>query len=315
VFFKDPPINLCLGLDTTLSMKYLTNIAWTPNQFIKQQGSNVTISATNNMLYSVFYRNKCGDKTETVEVKVHPHAVKLEKDTSICEGDTVALKATGGVSYVWVDRNNMQLLNIPGEVFVKPNKTTTYTVISKDINQCKDTASVTIDVFKKPEIELSSQHLSTWEFPAKLVVSTNQTGTFTWTPTTDLSCPTCAITTCYTKENKEYSVVFKDINGCIDSARTKVIPETDIYIPNTFTPNNKGLNNFFKAEGYNIRDFKLEIYDRWGEKIIVLNSLEEKWDGTYKNKDCPDGVYTWKATYVNTYGREKELKGHITLLR
>jgi gliding motility-associated-like protein len=315
VYFKDPTIHLCLGLDTTLSMQYLTNIAWTPNQFIKQQGTRVTISATQDMQYSVFYRNKCGDKIETVAVKVHPHSIIFEKDTSICEGDTISLKASGGETYIWLDRNNLQLLNTPGEVFVKPNKTTKYTVISKDINQCKDTASVTINVFKKPEIELNTQHLTTWEFPAKLVVSTTEKGKFVWSPTTDLSCPSCAITTCYTKENREYTVVFTDVNGCIDSARTIVIPETDIYIPNTFTPNNKGLNNYFKAEGYNIRDFKLDIYNRWGEKITTLISIDEKWDGTYNNLECPDGVYTWKATYVNTYGREKELRGHVNILR
>lgn len=315
VYFKDPTIHLCHGLDTTLSMQHLANLSWTPNQFIKQQGTRVTISATQDMQYSVSYRNKCGDKTETVAVKVHPHSIIFEKDTSICEGETISLMASGGETYTWLERNNLQLLNTPGVVFVKPNKTTTYTVISKDINQCKDTASATIYVFKKPEIVLSTQYLTTWEYPVKLVVASNQVGKFVWSPTTDLSCSTCAITTCYAKENKEYLVVFTDLNGCIDSARTAVIPETDIYIPNTFTPNNQGVNNYFKAEGYNIREFQLDIYNRWGEKIITLTNIEDKWDGTYKDKTCPDGVYSWKASYVNTFGKEKELRGHITLLR
>jgi gliding motility-associated-like protein len=57
------------------------------------------------------------------------------------------------------------------------------------------------------------------------------------------------------------------------------------------------------------------IFNRWGELIHTLNSIEESWDGTYNGSDCQDGTYTWKLKYKDFVGGKSEITGHVNLIR
>jgi gliding motility-associated-like protein len=59
----------------------------------------------------------------------------------------------------------------------------------------------------------------------------------------------------------------------------------------------------------------MTIYNRWGELLKTINSLDEGWDGTYQNQLCPNDVYIWKVKYLTDREERKELTGHVTLLR
>ena len=87
------------------------------------------------------------------------------------------------------------------------------------------------------------------------------------------------------------------------------------FIPNVFTPNNDGVNDFFSPNVINIAEWQCFIYNRWGQKIYELNNNVESWNGkTTHGKDVPDGTYY----YVFTASIENEKiseKGFITLLR
>ena len=59
----------------------------------------------------------------------------------------------------------------------------------------------------------------------------------------------------------------------------------------------------------------MTIFDRWGEIICEINSLEGFWDGTYKGQLCQDGTYTWKISYEDYKGNNVNKTGHVNLLR
>ncbi len=109
--------------------------------------------------------------------------------------------------------------------------------------------------------------------------------------------------------------------GCRDSA-FKVITVKQMvtfYVPNAFSPNQDGLNEFFMPYGNNIHpdDYEMIIYDRWGRKVFRTNNLNSPWDGTsseYSGKIAPSGVYLYyiKARFENAV---KELSGYVTLIR
>lgn len=69
-----------------------------------------------------------------------------------------------------------------------------------------------------------------------------------------------------------------------------------VYVPNAFTPNGDGLNDFFQAivEGYDASDFNLSLFNRWGAKIFETNSPLNYWDGRVNGRLVEDGVYVWK---------------------
>ena len=67
-----------------------------------------------------------------------------------------------------------------------------------------------------------------------------------------------------------------------------------IYIPESFTPNDDGINDFLQIYGNNIVDFNLNVFDRWGSLIYSTNEISNFWDGTYQGKLVPTGIYPYK---------------------
>lgn len=87
-----------------------------------------------------------------------------------------------------------------------------------------------------------------------------------------------------------------------------------LFIPNSFSPNGDGTNDFFGAVGENISDFEISIFDRWGERIFLSSSLYDHWDGTYRQNKAEQGVYVYKLSYKNN-ARYIYATGHVVLIR
>jgi len=126
----------------------------------------------------------------------------------------------------------------------------------------------------------------------------------------------------FTNLDKQKPIIFQVVtsaHGCKDTA-SKILnlkKNYAIYIPNTFTPNYDGVNDGFKAVGYNINKFHLRIYDRWGHLVFETTDMNESWDGHTKNSSeaIKDDVYVWKASVVDVHNKSHELVGHVTLLK
>jgi gliding motility-associated-like protein len=111
------------------------------------------------------------------------------------------------------------------------------------------------------------------------------------------------------------------INGCIDhtcqSIEITAVP--NIYIPNAFTPDNDGLNDYFNPiiTGVLVREFVFQIFDRWGALIFETNSPSEVfWDGTYLGEQVQLDTYIWKLSALNKYDlSEIKQVGHVTVIR
>ena len=127
----------------------------------------------------------------------------------------------------------------------------------------------------------------------------------------------------YPEEAGQYYVtlVVSNSNGCLDSVTQLIIVENDViyYIPNTFTPDDDLHNQTFKpifTAGFDIYQYQMVIFNRWGEIIFESNNAEVGWDGTYGGNLCQDGIYLWQITYKEL-GKDKrnEIRGHVNLLK
>ena len=105
--------------------------------------------------------------------------------------------------------------------------------------------------------------------------------------------------------------------GITTSDTIEIIKCNSINIPNAFTPNADGKNDVFKIETIKeIIDFKLIIYNRWGELIYESTDINKGWDGTYKGKTVPQGVYVYILTgIIKDTGEQIKRTGSVTLLR
>lgn len=121
----------------------------------------------------------------------------------------------------------------------------------------------------------------------------------------------------------DYRVVLivEDIYGCIDSVSTIISYDyyTTIYIPNTFSPNEDGINEIFLPVGidWDSTAYSLEIFDRWGEKLFTSMDPAIGWNGSKNNTGSvlQDAVYNYK---VMLKGKDKDyryLSGKVMLLR
>jgi gliding motility-associated-like protein len=115
-----------------------------------------------------------------------------------------------------------------------------------------------------------------------------------------------------------YSVTGITPDGCVgyDSIVFEVVDDITFFVPNAFTPNGDGVNDYAKIiqAGYGKLDY-FKIFDRYGKELFGGTSFRQFWNGTYNNKECDQGVYFWVIKARNLYNEEKIFKGDITLLR
>lgn len=120
----------------------------------------------------------------------------------------------------------------------------------------------------------------------------------------------------------EYTVVLAVSNqyGCVDTVRkvVKVREDFNFYVPNAFTPNGDGNDDFFTGLGTDIGDFEMMIFDRWGNLIYKSNDYNQPWDGKIKHKGdiVQEDVYVYKikVTEQDTH-HEHVFNGHVSLLK
>lgn len=96
-----------------------------------------------------------------------------------------------------------------------------------------------------------------------------------------------------------------------DSVNIQVLPSL-LYIPNAFSPNNDGENDFFTLYGIEtLQSFKLSIFNRWGQLIYYTEQPAAFWDGA----NAPEGVYIYHIHYILNDGTPQTETGTVTLVR
>ena len=97
------------------------------------------------------------------------------------------------------------------------------------------------------------------------------------------------------------------------SVQATVVPAVDI--PTGFTPLSGDINSVLKVRGFGISKMKLEIWNRWGQKVFESIDLEQGWNGTYQGVLQPMDVYIYTLSVEFFDGKTLIKKGDITLIR
>lgn len=115
-----------------------------------------------------------------------------------------------------------------------------------------------------------------------------------------------------------YSVKVTDANGCTGTDDVYVLVDcSDLYFPDAITPNGDGLNDLFGAAGSlfsTVKDYRLLIYNRYGQLVFESSNPAVKWDGSYKNIVEYNQSFIWQATYLYN-GKRYNRKGNLLILR
>lgn len=116
-----------------------------------------------------------------------------------------------------------------------------------------------------------------------------------------------------------FVVIGTDEYGCKNSDSIIIHADAccDVLVPNAFSPNGDGINDVFKAVSLgHPQNYRIEIYNRWGQLVFVAYDINKAWDGTYSNQQKADaGTYFYQISGTCFDGTPLQLKGDLTLIR
>jgi gliding motility-associated-like protein len=146
--------------------------------------------------------------------------------------------------------------------------------------------------------------------------------TVVWSPTAGLSCTNCANPTATPQVSTDYVITVTDSNGCTDSDTLRIAilyrcigSESEIEIPNAFSPNGDGNHDVLYMEAEGITGIEWKMYNKWGELVWETQSIGEGWDGKQNGKPLDAAVFVYYLKVTCATGEEFMLKGNVTLIK
>ena len=308
------PVNLCIGGNVQISAVDGFSWEWSPAESLSNPNiQNPIASPSESTTYFVLVSNLCGTGTDQLTVNVIEPSAAAGDDGVVCFGEGWPVWASGGEFYSWSPAVFVDDPNSPNPSLF-PVDDQLFTVTVSDENGCTAQAEVFVEVLPLPDVEAGPNIAANWLDEVSL--SGSASGEYWWTPAELLSCSDC-LTPQSTLDNEQWFVLHQlDENGCVGVDSVFVELYFPIYLPNSFTPNNDGINDVFKAYGDQLHDFKLEVRNRWGEVVYLSVDPSAHWDGSMQGGDhyCQTDTYIWTVWFGTLKGVRK-LRGHVNLLR
>ncbi len=291
VFVVDAPVAMNLGRDTTIC-----------------QGKTLTLDPGNNYKH---YLWNTGDTTRTIKVnQTGTYSLKVSNRLGCEAGDSIRVTVANQVA-ITVDTaicyGNRYLAG--GQ-----QQTTSGTYVDSLVIQGGCYKVITTHLTVKPEIKVNigaDTCLSIWD-TISLAARVAGSSAITWQDGSHDSLFRVI------RPGRYWVTVI--VSKCTGSDTIRITGCSGInplFFPTAFTPNGDGLNDYFRPKGGEVTDFHMIIYDRWGQIVFESTDPGLGWDGMSKGQYCPQGVYTYIASYGNVWnpGDVTKTRGTFTLLR
>jgi len=337
-----PPLSLGISNDTTVCQSTATVAAWsgqatnftwaTDTTFTNVLGTNAQLQTNvpygSTTYYLVVEDNFGCEALDSVMIRSQPPQVQLDSANLGCGDSTARLTATNliatdSLTYQWEPTTAILQGQGTDTAWVAPNATSTYNLLVENQYGCVDTAQTVVNVsVTNPSLSITAGQDTVSEGGEVQLQATQQTDyVYTWQVDSTLSSTTIFNPTARPNGNTTYYLTITDAFGCIalDSitiiTSSPICAEPYIFVPNAFTPDGDGHNDVIIPKGTVITDIYFVIYNRWGEEVFQTNQLGVGWDGTYKGKALPPGVYGFYVKCSCLDGNQYFKKGNITLIR
>ncbi len=249
----------------------------------------------------------CKKRDSLMLTKINNTKIDILGDSMLCLGKNTTLKVQASAavkSYLWSTNEKSATIKVQNKGL--------YSVAITDVNNCSATDTFVVSLYPSPLFQVNdleycfagdsitvsapASHYN-WEWSNKDQNSTTQfyqEGTYFLKGSNEFQCSSTA--------------TFKISSNC----------SSEIFVPNTFTPNNDTYNDVFYCVNSGIENFQILIFNRWGEEIFSSNDSHFEWNGTYHSLQCENDVYVYKlnySAYSNGIKKKVEKIGSIALLR
>ena len=258
--------------------------------------------------------------SDTININVKlPVKFNTPPDKSICAGNSVQLNGNNGngVQYLWSPPFYLSNPNIINPV-ANPPFSTVYIVTIKD-NGCNydSNFAVNVTVLPLPFVKATKSNDVNCNKP---FTQLNGSGAnvYTWLPAATLNNAHIANPIANPVVTTKYMVTGKNNAGCQNTDSITVVVNfgnNGIILPNSFSPNNDGINDCFGISYYrDVKNLTFVIYNRYGIKFFETTNAAQCWDGNYKGQKADPGNYVYYIS-ANTLCGYVVKKGSLILLR
>lgn len=277
--------------------------------------SQITVSPTNATQYTVQVTNaqNCSAYDTVQIIVIPPYSISFSGNTTICAGDSTQLTINGSVP-------SMQLIwegNAPGsQLTVGPTSDTYFVATGSFLNCPQVTDSVLVTVNPIPTVTAPADiQICRGELFSATATATPSTSTIHWTTINETGPTQSVVAT-----DDQYIYMYAENLGCIspaDSFFVDVLLSCSIEVPNVFTPNKDGVNDFWtliSADG--IETLDCTIVNRWGNVVRIFDKPNFAWEGKDSSgKEVIEGIYFYHIVGKTSGGEEIDKHGFVTLER
>jgi gliding motility-associated-like protein len=304
-----------------------STINWSLNGAAAGSGNTINITSVINdtIKYHVTVANPITgcSTTDSMYVIGLPIPQMVSLDSTSCIGSDVRLTARPTnipnldqflqLNFNW-RKNAGSIFSVDSTIIV--NSAGTYTG-AMSIDQCKDTSTNIIAYSAYPTSTLpdSYQYCPDTDGTVTLDPGPQTNTTYLWNNGITTQTNTVAPV-----DDSTYVVVITNQFFCSITDQTLVysICAPHIDVPTAFTPGNNGTGNgLFRGYGKYEENYKLTVFNRWGEVIFMTTDKNATWDGTYLGEPVATGIYPWIVTYEGRAQFKGPYKqtGQVTVIR
>ncbi len=310
--------------------------SWTDNFNLlnETQNTNPSVNPQTTTTYT-FELNRPGACPDfigdlTIERFELPEA-NLGPDQTICEGDVLRISSlpdNDNNSYTWTSNDPSFGGSDDNSILVSPGQDATYTVEVTNHPSCPTaTASINVDVASSnPTVVLSADRTvirpgedRNVTITAQITPGVNNRDFIRWSG--NGSPLSQSGTTINVNPDSTTTYVLEYVSGgiCSDTIISSIIINViNIGVPNAFTPNNDGINDFFNFidVGDSVQEIlEFKVFNRWGQRVYNNENPQQGWDGRFNGTAQPSDVYAYVIQLGLVGGTVETLKGDVTLIR
>ncbi len=295
----------------------IDGVNWTPsNTFNNLCAGNYTIYSTD---------GNCSDSLNiTINANPLPPTPTVLGPDSICSNDVLTLTAIGsgnGLISWYADANGSVLIDTGTVLIYTPSNSSGYITIyfGESSGNCESIlGSFTVFVYRINAVINATP--TSGIHPLEVFFGNNSIGAnyYFWSFGDGDTSTTFSPTHVYYNEGS-YQAMLVATNGvCFDTTyiTIEVSSVSSIFIPNVFTPNGDGSNDFFVVKSINLKSINGQILNRWGQTIFEWDDFDSHWNGKGPSGSlAPDGTYFY---IINAEGNDGEIynkKGSLSLIR
>jgi gliding motility-associated-like protein len=275
--------------------------AFTPNLLLGSQ----TYSATETL-------DGCISDPEFVSITVNQlPTVDIPETASICFGDSVLITAqNNGFDLAWSNGDT------GSTSWLSPWQTDTVYITATNPLCGFITDSIIVTVYSLPLVTAGNDTVIGIGGEVNLWAS--GTSTFIWTPEPDrCTVPNCSQVYVIPNQATLYIVEGTDLNGChnYDTVLVDVSGYMEVFVPNIFSPNGDGYNDYLIIEGPRLFDFKIDVFDRWGKLVFTSYDQKDSWNGKLQGESLAPQTFVYMIRGETVLGEVVKQSGNVTIIK